>query len=466
MTRYLVLLAPLLCGFSTSRIPTTTSSQKWASPSVTYYVDESGITSMEDDADTSAVYQAFAAWSTQSCSNFNFVDGGLRASDPGTSANFIRFAHSGSGWPVPGAIAYTARLSSGGTITSADIFVNDFSLQWSTSGDLQAFDLQSVITHELGHALGLNHSADPRTTMYFAGQRGNTFFRSLSEDDIKGLCYLYPSSSTPCATTADCPMLDNPGSTANRDATVCNSGTCVVGVRPYGGDCWENGDCGDSGNVCVRYNGTPNIDPGICTRNCACPAGDECADAPGGGTRCAPKATACDSNCDMLTNHICAPNVDGEFTCVQACLLDAHCTEQADDFCYDPIDAGSAGVCRVRGPKANGQPCDAPSECQSLICGSDLQGVTKCVDPDAVVEPPDPPTDTGPTPDGGDPSGGDGGTQDPGPGGGSNSPSGSAKSTDGGCAAVSPSIVLVMGAIVCAFYAVRRTRLVRTPDRP
>lgn len=467
MKRYLLLLAPLLCGFSTSRVGTTTSSQKWASPNVTYYVDSSGIGSMPDDADISAVYQALAAWSTQPCSTFNFVDGGLRASDPG--GNFVRFVHQAGQWGGPsGAIAYTARLSTAGVITSADIFVDDFSLEWSTKGDLQAFDLQSVLTHELGHALGLNHSANPTTTMYFAGQRGNTFFRSLSDDDIAGLCYLYPASTTPCGGTADCPMLDSPGNTANREATICTSGACVIGDRPYGGDCWDNGNCGDAGNTCVRYNNTTSIDPGICTRTCTCPAGDECADAPGGGTRCAPKATACGSGCDDLPNHLCAPNVDGELRCVQVCLLDAHCTEQTGDFCFDPVDAGSAGVCRVRGGLANGAPCTKPSDCQSLICGSGLDGATTCVDPDEVVEPPDPPPDTGGEPDGGDPGGGDagggdGGAQDPGPGGGSNSPPGRAKSTDEGCAAASPSFALVMGAVVCALLAVRPTRLVRNP---
>lgn len=52
-------------------------------------------------------------------------------------------------------------------------------------------DLASVLTHELGHALGLDHSSNTEATMYHSYSNGETKKRSLHTDDLNGLAYLY-----------------------------------------------------------------------------------------------------------------------------------------------------------------------------------------------------------------------------------------------------------------------------------
>lgn len=54
------------------------------------------------------------------------------------------------------------------------------------------YDFQSVITHEVGHALGLGHSADSVTdaVMYKSFAPGETR-RTLSSDDISGIQDIY-----------------------------------------------------------------------------------------------------------------------------------------------------------------------------------------------------------------------------------------------------------------------------------
>jgi uncharacterized protein (TIGR03382 family) len=52
-------------------------------------------------------------------------------------------------------------------------------------------DVQTVVLHEAGHLLGLDH-AEAGTVMYFAVSRGEVR-RSLTADDAAGACAIYPA---------------------------------------------------------------------------------------------------------------------------------------------------------------------------------------------------------------------------------------------------------------------------------
>ena len=57
---------------------------------------------------------------------------------------------------------------------------------------------QSVIAHELGHAIGLDHSADPTALMYFEISDACAFQAiPLAPDDVGGLFSIYPAGATP-----------------------------------------------------------------------------------------------------------------------------------------------------------------------------------------------------------------------------------------------------------------------------
>jgi hypothetical protein len=81
-------------------------------------------------------------------------------------------------------------------VFDADIAFNPHA-QFSTSTPPLSnyFDLQSVATHEFGHALGLDHSGVAHAVMFPAGDTGESQQRTLSTDDVIAISFLYPSSS-------------------------------------------------------------------------------------------------------------------------------------------------------------------------------------------------------------------------------------------------------------------------------
>ena len=63
-----------------------------------------------------------------------------------------------------------------------------------------ATDVQNTVTHELGHALGLDHSPDPSSTMYAGASLGEISKRVLDDGSVEFVCTVYPAG-TP---TRDC----------------------------------------------------------------------------------------------------------------------------------------------------------------------------------------------------------------------------------------------------------------------
>src|SRR5581483_9427339 len=86
-----------------------------------------------------------------------------------------------------------------GQILDADIELNTRTGQITTStpvgpGD---YDLQSILTHETGHFLGLAHSGHPEAVMFSQYKPQSTSMRMLVQDDIDGICSVYGTSMRP-----------------------------------------------------------------------------------------------------------------------------------------------------------------------------------------------------------------------------------------------------------------------------
>jgi hypothetical protein len=95
-----------------------------------------------------------------------------------------------------------------GEIYDADTEING-TLSLSVGASMPgSYDLDSILTHEMGHFLGLAHSSDTAATMFASYTPGSTSMRMLSPDDTAGLCSIYP-----------------PGGTRNVDPSVSSGGS-------------------------------------------------------------------------------------------------------------------------------------------------------------------------------------------------------------------------------------------------
>lgn len=99
------------------------------------------------------------------------------------------------------ALAFTTLtfIDQTGKIVDADIQLNDWNFTFSDQGCVAAphdHDLLNTLVHEVGHFYGLDHSQDVNATMWARASSGECAMRTLSQDDIDGVCAIY---TVPCA---------------------------------------------------------------------------------------------------------------------------------------------------------------------------------------------------------------------------------------------------------------------------
>lgn len=82
-----------------------------------------------------------------------------------------------------------------GEIVETDIILNPGE-KWATDGRADVFDAEETLVHEMGHALGLDHSGILSATMNPTGRPGSILQRRLDTDDMAGARFLYPHLTT------------------------------------------------------------------------------------------------------------------------------------------------------------------------------------------------------------------------------------------------------------------------------
>src|SRR5262249_55518281 len=76
----------------------------------------------------------------------------------------------------------------------SDIIFNT-AFPFSTSGEADKFDIQGILTHEIGHFVGLDHAAMVSSVMVPYGKLGQLDTRTLQYDDMAAVSEIYPNGS-------------------------------------------------------------------------------------------------------------------------------------------------------------------------------------------------------------------------------------------------------------------------------
>jgi MYXO-CTERM domain-containing protein len=228
---------------------------QWTSHGHSFQIDAQGTPDVPGTAAFDAIRRSFQTWGAVSCSDLTFPEEPLSTAsrkvgyfDMGPNHNLVLFRTRACRTVVPagdacrtqggcsnlydcwdqgdGVIASTTTTTktSTGEIVDTDIEMNDAPKSAgaafrftavdgppclsASDTNCVAIDVQNTVTHEAGHTLGLDHPPDhPEATMYASGPSGETSKRIPAQDDINGICAIYPrgAASVTCGAAAGDP---------------------------------------------------------------------------------------------------------------------------------------------------------------------------------------------------------------------------------------------------------------------
>ena len=118
--------------------------------------------------------------------------------------------------------AATFPTRNGSQIVDMDIVMNDRDFSWDTwaEGVPGDADIQALVTHEWGHAIGCEHVPLRASTMYFSTTEGVVSLRSLASDDAALIGSIYPNQEFLDGTGAIAGRVDVAGTKNDRAAHV------------------------------------------------------------------------------------------------------------------------------------------------------------------------------------------------------------------------------------------------------
>ncbi len=237
----------------------------WRTPCLSYAVDSRGSAWFSDVSEIEAlVDQSFATWQTTDCGGSppNLIFKPLQRStcrraefNTTGNVNTIAFldpwqdpcADPGDGYdPFAFAVTVVWHNTTTGEILDADMMINDQRTTRFNAGGPYAdcpqtgclqgtpsipgpADLRSIVTHEIGHFIGIGHSDVEEATMFAMAERESVDKRDLAQDDIDAVCDIYPPGNL----TSECNAVPEGGlqlnceTDGNGDEIACDDPAAV-----------------------------------------------------------------------------------------------------------------------------------------------------------------------------------------------------------------------------------------------
>lgn len=167
----------------------------------------------------SAIDASFQTWRNIQDIKVEFIAMGCSTATQDANDGVNNVIYITQNWQYdPAAIAITRNFyvsgnsPNAGLILDTDILLNATNHAFTVSGEAGAYDVQDIVTHEVGHFLGLGHEVlpniDTSATMYAIALPDETIKRTLHPDDLLGIHAAYAGvgnkvspeqMSTPCS---------------------------------------------------------------------------------------------------------------------------------------------------------------------------------------------------------------------------------------------------------------------------
>ncbi len=181
----------------------------WPTSCVSYAVNKRGTDRFDPEESRAAIRKTFQAWSDVACADGTTAAMTFQEREPvpcrtseynktGANLNVVFFQD--TNWKYRGIDATLAKTSvtyndDTGEIYDADIEINATYNQFTMTDDPDKADtdLQAVLTHEVGHFIGIAHSSNSEAVMYAEYTPGSLTQRTLKPDDVEAVCAVYPA---------------------------------------------------------------------------------------------------------------------------------------------------------------------------------------------------------------------------------------------------------------------------------
>jgi matrixin len=242
---------PAICGCWPSGLPLY-----WLNACVSYDIQENASKQISYDTAATDIALAFTRWTSTTCATDDHGTGrvSIDVRDFGPVAcNVVQYDNLGGPnqhviifrddkWPyhdTSNTLALTTVTydPDTGEIYDADMEINTFQYTLSTTPDVpeDGYDFLSIVTHETGHFLGMAHATDMHATMYAHYTPGSEAMRLLTEDDINGICTIYPPDGTRSVAPA-----------ASETGTVQETSCDPTPMGGFTTQCMSTGGCSSS----------------------------------------------------------------------------------------------------------------------------------------------------------------------------------------------------------------------------
>jgi Matrixin len=233
---------------------------------------------------------------------------------------------------IPDIMAMAVPTSYAGELKTCDVYLNAVNFMWDTTTPTatNSMDVESVLVHEFGHCLGLDHHYFNQLDVMQPNIPRGATRRTLTPADTTSLCNRYPLAGA------------------------------------VGAPCFGDGGCSAAGSKCITQ--TVNAQPKtFCTVGCQSGSGFIC-DIP---LTCKPATFFNPTN-----DSACLMNDGSETKVGMACTNDLMCGS-AVGYCQQPFQGISgttfwqSGYCMQNCGAGRG-PCPAGSLCTTLSAGNDF----------------------------------------------------------------------------------------------